>query len=122
VASDPAVGPAVRDAGGASGRPAPTRPDRVALRPTVVRRDELGRSIRAYEVPLQSVRAPRRRGGAPRPDAAALVAGARTPTLEALRARVEQAAASQAADSKRSRLARWTSRLSGRQADSDAGF
>jgi hypothetical protein len=92
--------------------------EHVVLRPTVVRRDELGRSIRAYEVPLQSMRPPVRHRPAARSEAT-LVAGERTPSLDALRARVEQAAASQAADSKRSsRLARWTSWLSGHQSGS----
>lgn len=98
---------------------APQRP-RVALRPTVVRRDELGRSIRAYEMPLQSVRPPGRRTPGGRRDGTP-VAGARTPSLDALRARVEQAAA-QAADAKRpSRLSRWTARFGGRQPDSGSG-
>jgi hypothetical protein len=97
------------------------RADPVVLRPTVVRRDELGRSIRAYEVPLQSVRPPARRGATARSEAAP-IAGARAPTLDALRARVEQAAANQAADARPlSRFARWTSRLSGRQPESGAG-
>jgi len=95
------------------GRPAA----RVALRPTVVRRDELGRSIRAYEVPLQSVRPSARRSPAARREATP-VAGARTPTLEALRARVDQAAAGDARAKRASRLTRWTSRLSGRHPDS----
>jgi hypothetical protein len=120
---EPATPTASREAADPSGSPAGSAgaAEQVLLRPTVVRRDELGRSIRAYEVPLQSVRPPVRRGAAARSEAAP-IAGARTPSLDTLRARVEQAAASQAADTKRSsRLARWTSWLSGRQPESGAG-
>jgi hypothetical protein len=89
-------------------------PAKVALRPTVVRRDELGRSIRAYEVPLQSARPPARRSSLAGRDGDP-VAGSRTPTLDALRTRIEQAAAAEAANTRRSsRLARWSARLSGR--------